>query len=113
MDYEIEKHFDGETWQVKLHGEIDIYNSPELKTQLSALCKQTPADIHINCEKLEYIDSTGLGALVGVLKSVKGHGKQVRLSHVKPNIVKLFRITNLDKIFTISEVQEGAGEDND
>jgi len=103
MDIGIEKTFDGSCWRVSLSGEIDIYNSTELKTQLIELMKAHVADVHVDCKELEYIDSTGLGALVGVLKHVKSHGKEVHLYDVKANISKLFRITNLDKVFIMKE----------
>ena len=103
MDFELDKAFDGNAWQVSLQGEIDIYNSADLKAQLSALMDEHKADVCIDCKNLEYIDSTGLGALVGALKHVKSHDKELRLSYVKPNILKLFKITNLNKAFIIEE----------
>ena len=101
MDFGIEKNFDGNCWNVALRGEIDIFNSGSLKTQLTQLMEEHKADMHVNCKELEYIDSTGLGALVGVLKHIKSHGKEMHLSNVKPNTLKLFHITNLDKVFIV------------
>lgn len=103
MDLEIEKNFDGKCWHISLFGEIDIYNSAELKTELAKLMEEHAADVHVDCKELEYIDSTGLGSLVGVLKNVKSHDKEMYLTNVKANILKLFRITNLDKVFIIEE----------
>ena len=102
MDFEVKKNFDGASWQVELSGEIDIYNSVEMKDMLNQLIEENVADIHVDCSKLGYIDSTGLGALVGVLKRAKSHNKSIYLTNVKPNILKLFQITNLDKVFIIS-----------
>ena len=107
MDLTIEKKFEetlnGGSWHVELNGEIDIYNSADLKHKLTELLEENVANLHIDCKGLEYIDSTGLGALVGVLKHVKGQKKEMHLSNVKANIAKLFRITNLDKVFIIEE----------
>jgi anti-sigma B factor antagonist len=103
MDFGIEKSFDGSSWHVALSGEIDIYNSTDMKKQLNLLMDEHIADMYVDCKNLEYIDSTGLGALVGVLKNIKSHDKEMHLSHVKANILKLFRITNLDKVFIIEE----------
>ena len=101
MDFEIESTYDGSSWRVNISGEIDIYNSTDMKTKMAQLMDEHIADVHLDCKNLEYIDSTGLGALVGVLKHVKGHGKEMHLFNVKANISKLFRITNLDKVFII------------
>ena len=105
MNFQIESGFDqvSNHWKVTLVGEVDIYNSAELKSRLNQLIEEKPADMYVDCSKLEYIDSTGLGALVGVLKRVKGSNRTMHLSSVKPNILKLFRITNLDKVFVIED----------
>jgi len=109
MDFEIEKNYDGTNWQVTLSGEIDIFNSADMKKQLSELMEEHEADIHVDCKSLEYIDSTGLGALVGVLKNIKTFNKEMYLHEIKPNILKLFRITNLDKVFIIKN--EGGSDE--
>ena len=103
MDFNIESTFENDCWHVELSGEIDIYNSADLKTKLKSLVDEKATDLRINCKNLVYIDSTGLGALVGVLKHVKSHNKEMYLINVKANILKLFRITNLDNVFIIEE----------
>ena len=101
MDFGIEKNQQDGSWHIILSGEIDIYNSTELKSQLAGLMTENPLDVHVDCTNLEYIDSTGLGALVGALKNIKSHEKNMYLANVKPNILKLFHITNLDKVFIL------------
>lgn len=105
MDFSMEKSFDGSCWKVKFSGEIDIYNSADVKSKLVDLMGENVADVHIDCENLEYIDSTGLGSLVGALKHVKSHDKEMRLYNVGANILKLFRITSLDKVFVVEASQ--------
>ena len=101
MDYVLDYSFDEtkNNWNVDIKGEIDIYNSAQLKEKLSSLIQDKPADLHINCFQLEYIDSTGLGALVAVLKKAKQNNSNVTLANLKPNVAKLFKITNLNKVF--------------
>ena len=103
MDLKIDRSLRDGSWHVALSGEIDIFNSSDLKTQLARLMEETVADVHVDCENLQYIDSTGLGALVGALKNIKSHDKEMHLSNVKPNLLKLFHITNLDKVFILKE----------
>ena len=90
-----------ESWLIDIVGEVDIFNSAEVKTKLIELIDEKPLDIRIECEKLAYIDSTGLGALIAVLKKTKEHEKVIYFQNLKPNLVKLFKITNLDKVFVI------------
>lgn len=89
------------TWEVKLNGEIDIYNAPELKERLLELIEKRQGSIIIDCEDLKYIDSTGLGALISVLKRVKEYDGNIEIVNLKPYINKIFTITGLDKVFII------------
>ncbi|MBR1443832.1 MAG: STAS domain-containing protein [Firmicutes bacterium] len=103
MDFVINSNLNEQNncWDVDVTGEIDIFNSAEFKTTLLKLLDEKPLDLSIDCKKLTYIDSTGLGALVAVLKKTKEFEKNVILKNVKPNSAKLFKITSLDKVFKI------------
>lgn len=103
MDFSIKPVYDGEKkrWNVAVTGEVDIFKSSEFKDALIALTEQNAGSLALNCTELQYIDSTGLGALVAVLKRVKSAGGSISLSHLRPNLLKLFKITNLDKVFVI------------
>lgn len=90
-------------WLVGPEGEIDIYTSPELKEKLSNALDDKKADIIIDGEKLDYIDSTGLGTLISILKIAKENKNKIYIRNIKPNIRKLFDITELDKVFVIEE----------
>ena len=106
MDFILSHQFDSETkrWEVALNGEIDIFNSTEFKNKLLELLAKSPGSLLLDCEKLEYIDSTALGALVTVLKHVKSADGQMYLKKIRPNLAKLFKITSLDKVFIIEGV---------
>lgn len=80
---------------------MDIYTSDIFKEQAIKSFEEKEADLLINGEKLNYIDSTGLGALIGILKMLQKSDHKIYLTNIKPNIRKLFDITELDKLFTI------------
>lgn len=82
-------------------GDMDIYSSSQFKDLVLDSYNNEKIDLLIDGEKLEYIDSTGLGALIGILKRVKEDDNKIYLSNIKPNIRKLFDITELDKLFII------------
>lgn len=106
MEFSIVSHFDEEknAWLIKAQGEIDIYNSREFKSTLAGLLDEKNTDVIIDCRELEYIDSTGLGALVGILKILKREDNNLHLRNLRSGIHKLFKITDLDKVFVIDEV---------
>jgi anti-sigma B factor antagonist len=95
-----------EQWDVRLYGEVDIYNADSLKSELHSLIDEKKADIVLDCTSLKYIDSTGLGVLVSALKKVKEAEKQIRIISLKPYIAKIFILTGLDKIFSIEVSDE-------
>lgn len=109
MDFSINTKCSEEekNWNVEISGEIDIFNSTEFKNTLLEMLDKKEYDVKINCDKLSYIDSTGLGALITVLKRAKSYGGNIYLNNVRPSLSKLFKITNLDKVFIIE------GEVND
>ncbi|AOT70453.1 STAS domain-containing protein [Geosporobacter ferrireducens] len=92
---------DKDIWVVMVAGEIDIYTANCLKETLINLINERNTDIQINCEELDYIDSTGLGVLIGALKRLKQDNKNIIITKPKQNISKLLNITGLNKIFII------------
>ncbi|MDR3238596.1 MAG: STAS domain-containing protein [Clostridiales bacterium] len=103
MDYTLEAKFDqaNKHWRVAISGEVDIFNSTDMKKSLTDLINEKNTDLVLDCKRLDYVDSTALGALVGVLKNVKSYGGSMHLRNVKPSLLKLFKITNLDKVFVM------------
>lgn len=103
MSLAIKKSFneDESIWNIELSGEVDIYTAGQLKEAFIKIIEERKENIRINAEKLEYIDSTGLGVLIGALKRLKLENKQIIMSNIKPSIKKLLNITGLDKIFVI------------
>ncbi|MHB8146556.1 MAG: STAS domain-containing protein [Vulcanimicrobiaceae bacterium] len=93
---------------VELGGEIDVYTSPKVKDAISDLIDRGIYNLVINLENVRYIDSTGLGVLIGGLKRVREHGGSVNLVCTNPQIKKIFDITGLVKIFGIFETEDAA-----
>lgn len=107
LNIEIKFQKDNSQWMIIPEGDIDIYTSNKFKEKVINSFEKNQGDISIDGSKLDYIDSTGLGALISILKRVKETNKQIIITNLKPNIRKLFDITELDKLFTIR------GEEND
>lgn len=103
MSLVISKNFnkDKNVWDVCLKGEIDIYTSNNLKETLIDMVVNDPQNIIIDATDLDYIDSTGLGVLISVLKRLKQKEKDIYITNIRPNIKKILNITGLDKIFKV------------
>ncbi|MDR1061903.1 MAG: STAS domain-containing protein [Clostridiales bacterium] len=87
--------------QIEIGGEVDIYTCQELKDKLYQCVDQSGKDLVLDCRNLNYIDSTGLGVFVAVLKKVKLIDRQITIVNLKESILKLFLITKLDLLFAI------------
>lgn len=84
---------------IKLYGELDISESTEFKKSVTKLLYAEKDDLCFDFSELDYIDSTGLGALIGILKQVEGMGNKIYLKGVNERIRKLFKITQLEDMF--------------
>lgn len=93
---------------VDVTGEIDVYTAPTLREWLIALVDAGHIDLVVNLTEVRFMDSTGLGLLVGVLKRVRGVDGQLQLVIDSERLLKVFRITALTQVFTIRETVEEA-----
>ena len=88
-------------WEVSVDGELDVSTAEELKKYLHKLVDEKNIDMRLNVENLDYIDSTCLGVMIGILKRLKIENKEVYIEKPKNNVRKIFNITGLDKIFKL------------
>jgi anti-sigma B factor antagonist len=88
---------------VAVGGEIDVYTAPKLRDQITELVSNGSYNIVIDLEAVEFLDSTGLGVLVGGLKKVRAHDGALELICSQERLLKIFRITGLAKVFVIHD----------
>src|SRR5271166_6831685 len=93
---------------VDVEGEIDIYTAPRLRELLIDLASKGNYHLVVNLEKVGFLDSTGLGVLVGGLKRVRPHDGSLDLVCTRERILKIFRITGLTKVFGIHQTADQA-----
>jgi len=84
-----------------VRGEIDVASAPEFHASLSDLIGQGPEIIIVDMSEVSFIDSTGLGVLVGAEKQMRDAGQALRLVVTQPQIIRLLELTGLDEVFTI------------
>ena len=93
---------------IDVGGEIDIYTAPRLRELLTALASKNNCQLIVNLEKVKFLDSTGLGVLVGARKRVRAHDGSLDLVCTQERILKIFRTTGLTKVFGIHETLDQA-----
>ena len=93
---------------VAVGGEIDVYTAPKLRDKITELVANGDYNLVIDMEKVDFLDSTGLGVIVGGLKKVRAHDGSMRLICNQERLLKIFRITGLAKVFAIHGSQADA-----
>ncbi|MBV9098279.1 MAG: anti-sigma factor antagonist [Frankiaceae bacterium] len=101
MDLSLSTRTEGDRTVVTVGGEIDVYTAPKLREQIVDLVGGGAYHLVVDMEAVEFLDSTGLGVLVGGLKRVRAHEGSLRLVCTQERILKIFRITGLTKVFPI------------
>jgi len=89
-------------------GEVDVYTAPRLREKLVELVSQGKHKIVVNLEGVDFLDSTGLGVLVGALKRVRSNDGDLYLVCTQPRIRKVFEVTGLTKVFSLFDTVDAA-----
>lgn len=82
-----------------LIGELDTAAAVEAEQVLKPLYKTDGRDIVIDCTDLEYIASSGLRILIGILKGAKASGSKVAIKNLNDDIKNVFKLTGFINLF--------------
>ncbi|HEX5587828.1 MAG TPA: STAS domain-containing protein [Acidimicrobiia bacterium] len=88
---------------IEAAGEIDVATSPLLRAELAEALEQGPDTVTLDLARVSFIDSSGLGVLVGALKRLREHQADatLRVVHTQDAVRKVFDITGLDELFEL------------
>lgn len=101
MELDIRFKREDDVCMISLKGEVDVYTSPAFKQRLVEAIDDGCDKIVVDLEGVDFIDSSGLGVLVSGLRRVSERQGFIRLVVSREQILKIFRITGLDKVFSI------------
>ncbi len=94
---------EGSICTVFLSGELDLSVAPDFRLVLEPLVGDKGLDLVINLKDLRYIDSTGIGILLSILKARHGLDVKFTVVEVPSQIQKLFDMTGISKFFAPQE----------
>jgi anti-sigma B factor antagonist len=101
VDLSISSEALDEVTVVHVGGEIDVYTAPVLRERLDEHITAGHHHLVVDLQGVSFMDSTGLGVLVGRLKLVRSNNGTLRLVCSSERILKVFSITGLDRVFQI------------
>ena len=109
MNFHIhDEEVDADTHVIELGGEVDLYTAPEFKERMVQVIDGGKKQVVVDLSKATFIDSTTLGVLVGGVKRLRPVGGALTLVCSDQNILKIFEITGLDRVFPIHASREDA-----
>lgn len=95
---------------VTVRGEVDLYSSPSLKTSLIEVDGVGWPLVIVDLSGVSFIDSAGLGVLVGALRRAREDGGELALVCDSEGILKILRLTGLDRVFPLAATVDKALE---
>ena len=105
---EINKREVGNVTILDITGEIDLYNASEIKEIVNQLIEEQKFNVIINLEKVTYIDSSGIGALIASVTNLKKYQGGLKIINVYSSVRKVFELTKLTSFFEIYDSEEEA-----
>jgi len=94
------KH-EGSAIVLELGGEIDMKSSVKVKDKFKEIYRDKPPVLVVDMTEVEFMDSSGLATLVGVLKWCRLNGSELRLAGLSTGVRNVFDICRLESIFQI------------
>ncbi|MGP1495508.1 MAG: anti-sigma factor antagonist [Treponema sp.] len=100
MELKIRKN--GEVYIIDVNGEMDLYNSYKLKELVMKMIEKNIKIFIINLEQVDYIDSSGIGALIYISSTIKKMNLKLSLSNIHGSVKKVIELTKLMGYFPIA-----------
>jgi len=108
VELELSSRHEGDWTILDVGGEIDMLTSPQLRDRIVGLIEAGRPRIVVDLQNVSFMDSTGLGTLVGCLKRAREHDGQIRVVASARPVVSLFSLTGLDRVFDVHPSLETA-----
>lgn len=96
----------GEHKIIEVTGEVDLYNVSELKKSIFSHTDGNHKSIVIDMKGVNYMDSSGIGALVAGQKKMKAHNGKFGLVNINDDVLNILKLATLDKFFKIYESED-------
>lgn len=93
------KHKD--VWILTLEGRLDAQSASLFKKNIFGFIKENNPLLILDFRHVEFVDSTGLGALISILRKIQSQEGQLALTNVNTEVESIFEVTRLHKLFKI------------
>lgn len=102
----------GATWIMRLQDDrLDANNARAFKSKIVEFVEAGEDRIALDMSRVEFIDSSGLGAIVSSLKTM-GSGRALSIFGLNPPTMSMFKLTRMDRVLSLHATEEEALADN-
>lgn len=109
MSLHIELEHGSKALIVRLKGELDHHTAEAVKARMEeAISRGNVSHVIVNMKELNFMDSSGLGVILGRYKQVSGRGGKMVLCEVGPSVYRLFEMSGMFKILAVMENERQA-----
>src|SRR5690606_17238561 len=91
-----------------LDGELDAHTAPHLEDSLKKLITDNRQRIIVNCQKLEYISSAGLGVFMAYIEDVRSLGGDIKLTNMSQKVYNVFDLLGFPTLYDILDDEKDA-----
>lgn len=113
LSIDIKSQHNGDALVFKLRGSLDLATAPSVRAALLEAADEGKHEIIVDLTQLEFLDSTGLGALIGAYRRAVEHAGRVALVVSDGPIARLLNITGLMRVFAVYHTVDAALKDQD
>ena len=93
---------------IDITGQLDAFTTPDIKAEFKKLTDSRHYKLVLNLEQVDYVNSTGIGAIVAVAQQVRRRKGDLKLFGMKSDIRKVFDLVGASKILDIFETEQEA-----
>ena len=90
-----------DTAELRPHGELDIASAPEFRRTAAGLIGSGCRHMMVDLSDTEFLDSSGLGALIWVAQRLNAVGGDFAVSHPHDDVLRTLRVAHLDEFFDV------------
>lgn len=101
LDFVVSEHPPDGPVVIDLRGEVDVYNAPRLRDELTRLLHEGRKDIVLDVEQLDFVDSTGLGVIIAAAKRAGEAGGHFTLRAPTRAVQRILDLTQLRRFLSI------------
>ncbi len=111
MDLSIKITENGSARVVRLEGSCDLATAPKLRQALHSLAGADVTEVFLDVRELQFIDSTGLGVVLGAMRRLRETGGTLRIAGAQGIVRRVLEITDLDKVIPLVDDTPAAAPD--